>query len=116
MYGNVLSGEFYILSAPTNYLLNLNSCFSRCQLEVESFISSSYACGHACLTEDEMNVGATLIEFGGGCTSISIFERGKMIFSDAVPIGGAHVSNDLARGLGIELQSAERIKNLYGLL
>jgi cell division protein FtsA len=114
MYGNTLSGEFHVLSSPTNYLLNVSNCFARCQLEVENFISSSYATGLACLTPDEMNLGVTLIEFGGGCTSVSVFNKGQMLYSDALPIGGMHVSNDIARGFGTDFMSAERVKTLYG--
>lgn len=114
MYGNSLAADFHVLSSPTNYLLNINNCIAKCQLEVESFISSSYATAIACLTADEMNLGVTMIEFGGGCTSISVFNKGNILYSDALPIGGMHVSNDIARGFGTDYVNAERIKNLYG--
>ncbi len=114
MYGNSLAADFHILSSPTNYLLNVSNCIARCQLEVENFISTSYATGLACLTQDEMDLGVTVIEFGGGCTSISIFNKGHILYSDALPIGGMHVTNDIARGFGTDFVSAERIKNLYG--
>lgn len=114
MYGNTLAADFHVLLAPTNHLLNINNCITRCQLEVEGFISSSYATGIACLTPDEMNLGVILIEFGGGCTSISVFNKGHILYSEAVPIGGMHVSNDIARGFGSDYGNAERIKNLYG--
>ncbi len=114
MYGNKLSADFHIITTPAPHLLNLTSCIARCQLEVESFIPSSSASGMACLTPDEMRLGATLIEFGGGCTSISVFNRGYMLYTDAVPIGSMHVTNDIARGLSTSFNNAERIKNLYG--
>lgn len=114
MYGNSLAADFHTLSSPTNYLLNVNNCIMRCQLEVESFISSTYATGLACLTPDEMSLGVTMIEFGGGCTSVSVFNKGHILYSDALPIGGMHVTNDIARGFGTDFVSAERVKNLYG--
>ncbi|MDF3047474.1 MAG: cell division protein FtsA [Candidatus Midichloriaceae bacterium] len=114
MYGNSLAADFHILSSPTNYLLNINNCVARCQLEVDNFISSAYATGLSCLTQDEMDLGVTMIEFGGGCTSISVFNKGHILYSDALPIGGMHVTNDIARGFGTDFFNAERIKNLYG--
>lgn len=114
MYGNQLSGDYHILSSPANYLINVSNCISRCQLETENFISSSYASGLACLTEDEMNLGVTLIEFGGGTTSISVFNKGQMLYTDAIPIGGMHVSSDIARVFSTNFVSAERAKTLYG--
>lgn len=114
MYGNQLSAEYHILSSPANYLINVSNCVSRCQLETENFISSSYASGLACLTEDEMNLGVTLIEFGGGTTSVSVFNKGQMLYTDAIPIGGMHVSSDIARVFSTDFVSAERAKTLYG--
>lgn len=114
MYGNKLSADFHVMTATTSHLLNITNCIARCQLEVASFIASSYATGLACLTQDEINLGATLIEFGGGCTSVSVFNRGFIVHSDAIAIGGMHVTGDLARGLAIGFNQAERLKNLYG--
>lgn len=114
MYGNKLLGNFHVLSAPATHILNTNSCLTRCQLEVENYMSSSYASGLSCLTPDEMSLGTLFIEFGGGCTSVSIFNNGHMLYTDALPIGGTHVTNDLARGLSTDFLTAERIKTLYG--
>lgn len=114
MYGNTLVGDFHVISAPSNYLLNISNCVARCQLEVEDFISSSYASGLACLSQDEMNLGVTLLEFGGGSTSVSVFSKDNILYTEALPIGGIHVTNDIARGLGTDFISAERAKNLYG--
>lgn len=116
MYGNKLSCDFHILSSQTSILLNIANCAARCQLEVENYMSSSYATGLACLTADEMDLGVTLLELGGGCTSISIFNRGKIIFTDGVALGGINVTNDIARGLCTDYANAERLKTLHGNL
>lgn len=114
MYGNNLAAEFHVLSASPSYLINVSNCIARCQLEVEGFVSSAFASGLACLTPDEMELGVTFVEFGAGNTSISIFNKGHLLFTDAVPIGGMHVTNDIARCFSTDYNSAERIKNLYG--
>jgi len=51
---------------------------------------------------------------GGGTTTIGVFFGGNLIFADAVPVGGLHVTNDIARGLGTPLAHAERMKALFG--
>ena len=51
---------------------------------------------------------------GGGTTTIAVFFDGNVIYTDAVPVGGAHVTNDIARGLSTPLAHAERMKTLYG--
>jgi cell division protein FtsA len=114
MYGNNLSADFHVLFTSANHLMNMNSCFAHCQLDIDGVISAAYSSGLACLTQDEMELGVTLLEFGGGCTSVSIFSKGHLLFTDALPIGGIHVTNDIARCISTDFVSAERIKTLYG--
>jgi cell division protein FtsA len=76
--------------------------------------SSAYAAGLACLVEDEMDLGCTVIDMGAGVTSFAIFQGGHMIYADAIPAGGAHVTNDIAKGLTCAVSDAERLKTLYG--
>lgn len=114
MYGNHLTGEFHILSTPSNYVMNTTKCLANCQLEVDNLISNAYTSGLSCLTADEMSLGVTLIEFGGGATTVSVFHRGHLLFTDAVPIGGMHVTSDIAKGISTDFSNAERVKNLYG--
>ncbi len=114
MYGNKISCDFHIISGQASTLLNIANCVARCQLEVEGYISSAYSSGIACLTADEIDLGVTLVEFGGSCTSVSVFNRGDLIFTDGVPLGGLNVTNDIARGLCTDFTNAERIKTLNG--
>ena len=64
--------------------------------------------GLAALVEDEINLGATVIDMGAGTTSVAVFYDGHLIHADSVPIGGAHVTSDIARGLSTPLAHAER--------
>jgi cell division protein FtsA len=61
-----------------------------------------------------MDLGVTVIDMGGGTTTIGVFFDGNMIFADTVPVGGGHVTNDIARGLSTPLAHAERMKALWG--
>ena len=90
------------------------SCVERCHLDVAGLIAAPYAAGLSCLVEDEMNLGATVIDMGGGTTSIAVFLEGNLVHTDTVPIGGFHVTSDIARGLSTPIAHAERMKTLYG--
>jgi cell division protein FtsA len=59
-------------------------------------------------------MGVTCVDIGGGTTSIAVFFDGELVHADSIPVGGQHVSNDIARGLATSLHHAERMKTLYG--
>ena len=59
-------------------------------------------------------MGAALVDFGAGSTSIGVFAGGRIVHVDAIAVGGAHVTMDVARGLSVSLADAERLKTLYG--
>lgn len=114
MYGDRLGVNMNIVTAATGPCRNLAVCVERCHLGVAGVVVSPYAAGLSCLVEDEMDLGVTVIDMGGGTTKIAIFYDGAMVHADGVPIGGSHVTNDIARGLSTPLSSAERLKTLYG--
>lgn len=114
LFGQRLGAELHIVLAPSSLLKNLSHCIARCHLNVTKYIVSSYAAGLACLEPDEMELGVTLVDMGGGVTSIAVFSGGKLLYTDSVPMGGLHVTSDIAKGLSTSLSHAERIKTLQG--
>ena len=114
MFGEKLGVNMHIMTAAAGAMRNLESCIHRCHLEIESFVIAPYAAGLSCLVPDEKNLGAICIDMGGGTTTVSVFFDGEVLFVDSIPVGGAHVTNDIARGLAIHLVDAERMKALYG--
>ncbi len=114
MYGERLGVNMHVVTAASGPMRNLSVCVERCHLNIAGLVVSQYASGLACLVEDETDLGVTLVDMGGGTTKIAVFYDGAMIHSDAVPIGGGHVTNDIARGLSAPLSHAERLKTLYG--
>lgn len=114
LFGRKLGAELHVVLAPSSLLRNLACCIGRCHLNVTRYIVSAYASGLACLEADEMELGATLIDMGGGVTSIAVFVEGKLIYTETIPVGGLHVTNDIAKGLSTSLNHAERIKTLHG--
>ncbi len=114
MYGDRLGVDMHLITAAAGAYRNLATCVARCHLDIDDIVVSPYASGLACLVEDEMDLGVTLVDMGGGTTTIAVFYDGSVIHTDVVPIGGAHVTSDVARGLSTPLQHAERMKTLYG--
>lgn len=114
MYGQTLLVDINMVSAKLGPLRNIATCIERSHLDITSFCHSGYAAGLAALVEDEMDLGCTLIDMGGGVTSIAVFQNNSLIFADAIPVGGNHVTHDLAKGLTTALNDAERLKILYG--
>ena len=95
-------------------LQNLKLAVERCHLNVVGNLFGAYASGISTLTEDEKQIGATVIDMGGGTTSIAVFLEGHLVHADVVPVGGAAVTNDIARMLAAPLAAAERTKTLHG--
>jgi cell division protein FtsA len=114
MVGERLGVNMHIVTAATASVRNHTAAIGRSHLEVEALVISPYAAGLACLVEDEMDLGVTVIDMGGGTTTIGVFFGGNLVFADAVPVGGLHVTNDVARGLATPLAHAERMKALFG--
>ena len=66
------------------------------------------------LADDEMTLGVTLVDMGGATTGFAIFHDGHLVTADIMPIGGMHITNDIARGLSTTIAHAERMKTLWG--
>lgn len=114
MFGTTLSVDLHLVSAATGAVRNLMTCIGRCHLACETLVVSPYAAGLACLVEDEKQLGCAVLDLGGGTTSLAVFLEGRMVFSDCIPVGGNHVTSDIARGLSTPLAHAERLKTLFG--
>ncbi|MGI9352279.1 MAG: cell division protein FtsA [Rhizobiaceae bacterium] len=114
MVGARLGVDMHIVTAENAPLRNLELCVNRSHLSVEDLVATPYAAGLASLVEDEMQMGCACIDIGGGTTTLSVFLDGRFVFSDAIAIGGHHVTMDLARGLSTRLDDAELIKVKHG--
>jgi cell division protein FtsA len=114
MIGTRLGVNMHIVTAMTSAVRNHSAAIARSMLEADAFVVNPYAAGLSCLVEDEMNLGVTVIDMGGGTTTVGVFLGGNLVFTDSVPVGGAHVTNDIARGLSTPLVHAERMKALFG--
>lgn len=114
MFAQHLVVNAHAIGAVQGPVRNLVTCLAQAHLEVEDIIAAPYAAGLSILVEDEMDLGCVVIDIGGGTTEIAVFADGTLAAMEAIPIGGQHVTVDIARGLSTSIAHAERIKTLYG--
>ncbi len=114
MFGGKLGVNIHLVTAAVGPSRNLGSVIERCDLDVAERVVSSYASGVACLVEDEKELGCTVIDMGGGTTSIAVFAEGHVAFVETIPVGGQHITGDIAKGLSTPVAKAERLKTVHG--
>ncbi|MDJ0948253.1 MAG: cell division protein FtsA [Alphaproteobacteria bacterium] len=114
MFGQSLGVDMHFVTASAGAMRNLKTCLSSCHLSIAGQVVTPYASALACLVEDEMRLGVTLVDMGGGATTLAGFADGDLVYTAMVPVGGMHVTNDIAIGLNTQISHVERIKALYG--
>ena len=110
MTGVRLEVDTHIISASSISVRNLEKALSEVGVDVDSIVSSGYASSLAVLSDTEKELGVVLVDIGAGTTDICIYVEGSVAYSSVLPIGARHITNDLAIGLRISLESAEKIK------
>jgi len=110
MNGVRLELESHLILASSPALKNLYKCLDEVGIKVESLIYSGLATAKAAITDTERELGVALVDIGGNTTTITIFSEGSPCFSSVIPVGATNVTNDLAIGLRLSLDDAEKIK------
>lgn len=114
MTGIRLETDTHIITGATTAMRNLAKCVSMVGVDVEELVFSGMASAQAVLTETEKELGVVLVDVGGETTDIVIYVDGAIAYSAVIPLGGRHVTSDVAVGLRISLTSAEKIKQYLG--
>jgi cell division protein FtsA len=110
MTGMRLEVDAHIISATSTALHNLEKCVQSIGLRIDGTVFSGWAATKAVLTSTEKELGVMLLDIGGGTTSIVTFEEGAITYSASIPFGGTNVTRDLAAGLRLSLDDAEKVK------
>lgn len=110
MTGVRLEVDTHIITANTIAVRNLDKAFSEVGVDVDNFIFNGYASAMSVLSDTEKELGVVLVDIGAGTTDISMYTEGSVAYSSVLAIGARHITNDLAIGLRISLESAEKIK------
>ena len=114
MTGARLSVDLHVVTAEAGPMRNLTACVERADLQLRTVVAAPYAAGLSTLVDDERNLGATLVDMGAGVTTTAVFFDGFLQYVDTTPVGGGHVSNDIARCLSTPLAAAEHFKRFDG--
>lgn len=114
MVCETIASRVNIVDAASAALRNLASGLGRCDMEVQELVSAPYASGLATLVEDEKQLGCTVIDMGGGTTSLAVFQDGQLVHAAQIPLGGIRVTSDLAQCLSTPMADAEQLKVKYG--
>jgi len=114
MLAQRLGVDMHAVTADTAPARNLALAVERCHLAVEAMVAGPYVASLATLADDESDLGAAVVDMGAGTSTLAVFADGRFIHADGFALGGRHVTLDIARGLSINVQDAERIKTLYG--
>ena len=114
MSGVRLESRVHIVTGAVTSAQNIVKCAQRCGLTVADIVLEQLASSEAVLSQDEKDLGVALIDIGGGTTDIAIWSEGSIIHTSVLPVGGDHITSDIAVGLRTPMDDAEEIKQKYG--
>jgi len=114
MTGARLECKVHIITGSNIAVQNLIKCIEGVKLDIDEIIFSPLASSNIVLSDAEKELGTLLIDIGAGTTELAIFFEGALVYSAVLPLGGGHITNDLAIGLRTTLEEAEKIKITYG--
>jgi len=114
MHGFRLEVEAHIITGAATSIYNLVKCINQVGIEIDELVLAPLASGEAVLTDNEREMGVVLTDIGGGTTDMAIFIEGSIWHTVVLPIGGNHLTNDVAVGLRAPFGTAEEIKEKYG--
>ncbi len=110
MHGVRLEVDAHIVTAATPNLRNLDNALQKAEITPNHHTVSSLASAEAVFTRQQKEAGTALIDIGSGTTNLIVFEDGEVQYVAVLPIGGQHITNDLAIGLKTDLDIAENVK------
>lgn len=110
MLGQRLEANVHIVTSSGSATQNIVTAVNRAGVRVDDTVLEPLASAEACLTQDERELGACLLDIGGGTTELIAYAGGVVRHTAAIPVGGDHFTNDLAVGLRTPIPEAEKIK------
>jgi cell division protein FtsA len=114
MIGAKLEADVHVIHGVRNRLLNTIKCVKQVPLDVANIAVAGFASALAVLTSEQQQLGALVVDIGGGATDYIVYRDGTVQHSGVLAVGGDHVTNDIATGLKIPMNRAERLKLEHG--
>lgn len=113
MHGVRLEVETNIITGATPAIKNLNRAIYQAGIDISGQILVPLAASRAVLSKKHRELGAAVVDIGGGTTGIAVYEEGELLYASVLPIGAGHITSDLAIGLRTDVEVAEKIKRKY---
>lgn len=114
MSGVRLEVDAMIVEGSSPFIRNLTKCTEQAGILADNLVISPLAASKAVLSKRQKELGVILVDIGGGTTSVAVFEEDDLLHVAAIPVGGNHITNDIAIGLRTSIEVAERVKLEYG--
>ncbi|GBR43147.1 cell division protein FtsA [Gluconobacter roseus] len=109
-----LATRMHVVDMNSSALRTLDAVLQHAELKLDGLVASPFASGVSVLAAEERELGVTVVEMGGGTTSLAVFCEGKLLHTAQIRVGGLHVTRDIAGVLSTSLETAERLKTMYG--
>jgi len=114
MSGIRLEVDAVIIEALNSHMKNLTKCVYRTGLDIDDLVYAPLATAESVISQRQKELGVCLVTIGSATTSLAVFEEGDLLHTAVLPIGGDHVTNDIAIGLRTSIEIAEQVKLAYG--
>ncbi len=114
MHGFRLEVEAHIITAATASVQNLTKCVEAAGVQVEAYVLNPLASAEVTLTDTEKEMGVVVVDIGGGTTDLAIYIDGNVWHTTVLAVGGNHLTSDIAHGLRLPADLAEKIKIEHG--
>ena len=114
MAGVRLEAKVHIVTTLVTSAQNVIRCANRCNLQVADIVLDSLAASQAVLEDDEKELGVAVVDIGGGTCDVMVYADGAIVHTSVLPLGGGHITNDIATVLRTPLDHAEKLKRKYG--
>ncbi len=115
MVGTGLEIDADIITGKITSVQNIIKSMERSGIKIDGIVAEAFATGEISLSQDERDIGVVMLDVGGSVTDVSVYQGKRLIFYDTLPVGGDHITNDIAIGLRISNTEAEKIKRQFEL-
>ncbi|MCK5553063.1 MAG: cell division protein FtsA [Deltaproteobacteria bacterium] len=114
MCGVRLEGKVHIVTGAVTSAQNIIRCANRAGLNVNDIVLEQLGCSEAVLSSEEKELGAGVVDIGGGTTDLVIFSNGSIKHTSVLSLAGNHITSDISLGLRTPAEEAEKLKKRYG--
>ena len=114
MYGRELSVNLHLVVTASSVLQNIVNAVNKAGVVADGVVMQQLASGESILSDDEKELGAFLVDIGGGTTDVAVYSQGAIWHSEVIPLGGNLITKDIAIGTKAPISEAEQLKKAVG--